>query len=1604
MFLGFKSVTAAPVLSPSPQTQTEIRGLTQRLFSALTARDEAKMRALWLPKSGDADTLAEWMNDSKKQEKFRIYSFKSVSGWQKWVDKGVTRVRFRVQKDVNIQPKTGKKWTSEKDWIMVCQRAKGVWKFEEFWPREPDFYKQFGALTTPLERENFLNVEWGHQPPLLTPLAMGEERMARDLTARLLSSYEKRDARAFAALWDAKSPDFAAFKESFAGDMQQNSRITFRDVTLRWGRKRTHLGQTRIKWTARFTMVFQGKSEKKPQESRAEWRLTMAMPGAASPQPRLVNRVTFYNSYTGVIEQASATRRGILWEDDWEIARATFARPPVEALKTLARARIRTLLDDFCEQDVGALRAAWTGAKTEGFIAFAQEDFKEGDQTRFENLRFEHWKSFQDDEGEALQVRVRLDWSWRDLPLKTASVTTSETASEAVPNAPQNARSRTQQLWIFTLRPDSGDRKSWKFSAKWSRSPNLRTALKGQKTPSSWAEILNEQREFERESPASRSQIAAAQIPVEAFLGALRNGDGAAVREVWKASTYTNYGNGFQDILTGRGNNRISVESQNWTRIEERDSLAPPRLRVSLALRWDWQGKDGKADFKREIWDLWLEPDVAQPGGSRLDGAQPGGSGEKSWHLTEWRQRERDLKRDLSETGAWYCAWILDDERAALSDAGLRALSAWIYEEMPEKPASARAAVMSLRTGTLLAKNPVQYAFAQLTGAQIENEYFYEEQTDAGSQQRLNDLADTGIAMVRVGHLPGAAGLFRYLGGAAAENRDAATAKSIHELALDFSRQTGDVGIQIDLLGDLSNDCEKLGLLDESAAHYQSAIRLAKAENDLPRQLLARANAACLRFNRGELGPALRDLIACREEANAAKLSIGEGDFSRVIGQLLAATGQTDEAVATYEKALEAARKRAEPLAQMELITLLSEAYSNRFLRRGALPGDPDLDRALEMMQRGAAMEKSVKASRALHYRAAELNLTQIALMLGWTRAVRSDGNAKRDDILINAAAAALENQAEKMEKLRALGFQIDTQLWGSELLRQQEKWPEALAAQEKAAQFASRGFNDEKIKVAAQRGDILRDMKRLEEATKSYREALSLLEARRAGAQDKLLQSGVTQSGIEIYQKLADCLVRQKAPDDEILAAVEGARARSLTEMVGQGANQAQNGLSVAQKNQEKRLARSVTQLQLHLDSLSGGQNQAQIALLQTLRSSDAASEDTAPLRQKLTGARRDLEAFRREIFLQNPDLQAKRGQWTPPTLQQIGAKLFKNRPGRRIVSFVVGDEATMLLVFSPPLQTGSAAKLDTFSIPVSRSELIKKVGIIRRARSRASSISDDFSFTHNQLFGPITKQLEGATELVIIPDGPLGGLPFASLNDEEGTFMLEKYDISYAPGLAALMAMEKPPSGTRKDNRTPFVAMSRSQFGEIGLKNLPGTRAEVEAIAPLFGNGARVAIDANATKDFARRELPNARLIHLATHGLLNEAAPLYSAVALSPDKNDVDGRLYARDLMQMNLNADLVVLSACETALGQEVRGEGVLGLTWALFVAGVPTTVVTQWSVDDAATSALMQKFYSELRSGKTPAAALRNAQLSLLKSKTMRHPAYWAPFIAVGAAN
>ena len=182
--------------------------------------------------------------------------------------------------------------------------------------------------------------------------------------------------------------------------------------------------------------------------------------------------------------------------------------------------------------------------------------------------------------------------------------------------------------------------------------------------------------------------------------------------------------------------------------------------------------------------------------------------------------------------------------------------------------------------------------------------------------------------------------------------------------------------------------------------------------------------------------------------------------------------------------------------------------------------------------------------------------------------------------------------------------------------------------------------------------------------------------------------------------------------------------------------------------------------------------------------------------------------------------------------------------------------------------------------------------------------------------------------------------------------------------------------------------------------LPGLPGAEGEAMAIAQLLNTKAIT--KEKATETAIKQQLPKAKRVHLATHGLLDDFTGLGvpGAIALTPSHQD-DGLLTADEILELNLNADLVVLSACDTGRGR-ITGDGVIGLSRSLISAGTPSVVVSLWSVPDAPTASLMTEFYRNLEESSDKAQALRQAMLTTMKQHP--NPQDWAAFTLIGEAE
>jgi CHAT domain-containing protein/tetratricopeptide (TPR) repeat protein len=325
-------------------------------------------------------------------------------------------------------------------------------------------------------------------------------------------------------------------------------------------------------------------------------------------------------------------------------------------------------------------------------------------------------------------------------------------------------------------------------------------------------------------------------------------------------------------------------------------------------------------------------------------------------------------------------------------------------------------------------------------------------------------------------------------------------------------------------------------------------------------------------------------------------------------------------------------------------------------------------------------------------------------------------------------------------------------------------------------------------------------------------------------------------------------------------------------------------------------------------------------------------------------------------------------------------------------VIEFVTSPEETIAFVL-----TGSRVR--TRLIALAGPELARRVRDFRsRIAERDLSVDATGSRLFHDLLAKIWPMVSERHHLVIVPDGPLWELPFAALVTPDGHYLIEHATITLAPSIGALAAMH---ARAARKNPAPVELLAFGNSEARGdLPALPQAESQARAVAVLYGSQGHLFAGAEATRTRLESEIPNARVVHIATHGVLNDANPMYSHLVLRGDARN-DGLLDARTIMHLPLRSELVVLSACETARGRMHQGEGVVGLAWAFFLAGCPSTVVSQWDVDATTTTTLMVRFHQRLTAGATKSAALRDAALSVLQKPESRHPFYWAPFVLIG---
>lgn len=465
-----------------------------------------------------------------------------------------------------------------------------------------------------------------------------------------------------------------------------------------------------------------------------------------------------------------------------------------------------------------------------------------------------------------------------------------------------------------------------------------------------------------------------------------------------------------------------------------------------------------------------------------------------------------------------------------------------------------------------------------------------------------------------------------------------------------------------------------------------------------------------------------------------------------------------------------------------------------------------------------------------------------------------------------------------------------------------------------------------------------------------------------------------------------------------EALALVERGRGRVLYDMIEQGRPDAEREVEAADRAARERREERLSRLNVEL-----------------------ARAEAAKEREEIDRVRKDLGAARHELesFLDGLRARAERRMAARRPLQGSSVDELLQRLPRElaVVEYVVGDEEIHAFIVR---RRGAEARIDAKRVArIGRSSLdqavAKLVDMIAKRDLRYQTAAKEM---YGLLLQPLESALTGASTICIIPDESLWRVPFAALIDGKGRFLVERAAVVYAPSISVYVAMSdrrgEDGATARRIVAVANPALDHQKkeemaafYRDVSLGPLPDAEAEAEAICRLYGSSLCTILERDqATEEKTKEAMRDARVLHFATHGILDDRNPLYSRLMLARASEDGDdGSLEAWEIARLSIDADLVVLSACDTARGPIGGGEGVVGMAWSFFAAGARSTVATGWKIGSRAASEVMVAFHESLRAREgqplAKALALRDGQLRVMQEATTRHPFHWAGFVLLG---
>jgi len=870
----------------------------------------------------------------------------------------------------------------------------------------------------------------------------------------------------------------------------------------------------------------------------------------------------------------------------------------------------------------------------------------------------------------------------------------------------------------------------------------------------------------------------------------------------------------------------------------------------------------------------------------------------------------------------------------------------------------------------------------------------------ADSSKGALQLYEKALAVVReIGDRREEAATLARMSDALAWQGDLRPALERAEQALTLWRKEGDRRGEAAALDQVGSSHSDMGDQKRALEYFEQALALRRADGNFHGQAETLNNIAVARGDLGQIPEAIALFTEALELARAAGARFSEAIYLKNRASQFVALGETDRALADFRGALAFFRatgnRREEGVTQYEI--------GNVLLRRGkAIPALRQYDLALAILREvgdkffeAFTLNQMGLARLAVHTPRRALPDFQLALEL-----FRASQDRRAEAMVLGNIGRAHLEMGETAEGLKRL----------------RQALPLVQAAE---ARFLEAIVLEDLARGERAQGDLGAARARVEDAlriTESVRESIPAVGMR----------ASFTAVTRDRYDLLIDILMdlHAKQPgkgwDAEALHASERARARSLIELLAEAHIDLREGVDEAMLEKEHSLE----------------------AQLETRRREEQQRLAAASSPEPSDSSRRALDA----LLAEYEDVQGRLRAASPRYAalarpQSLSLKEIREQVLDRetlLLEFELGEERSF--VWAATSDTLTSHELPRRAVVEAAARRLYQAWSVGNGIDKAETARRARALSR-MLLGSVADQL-GDKRLAIVAEGALQYVPFAALpSPSVGSTeapLIATHEVVSLPSATTLAVLQREASGRSApgwrvaviadpvfDRRDPRVlgggassgsasnmvddALMRSmkETGLQRLERLGGSRREAQAISALAGPGESfVALDFQASRTTAiGAEVSSARIVHFASHGLLNSRHPELSGVVLSlvdERGQPKDGFLQARDIYKLKLSADLVVLSACQTALGKDVRGEGLLGLARGFMYAGAPRIVASLWQVPDRATSELMEHFYEGvLKQGLRPAAALRAAQIAIRREKRWASPYYWAAFTLQG---